>query len=149
MDQTHRQLLTLLLCLRTLPGIGFTQTRDGFLGHHWGTPAATLAQAVELRTPRAEGEVILYNTAVAEIDHVAVQQCDLEFVSGRLAGVIVTVRGEENSRQFLALLQKEYGEGKSNHPRARTWTTPNTRASYDEDTHGDAYIYWYSTLLQH
>jgi hypothetical protein len=47
------------------------------------------------------------------------------------------------------LLQKEYGEGQSNHPRARTWNTPNTRVSYDEDSFGDAYIYWYSTLLQH
>ncbi len=148
MDQTHRQILTLLLCLRTLPGVGFTQTRDGFLGHHWGTPVATLAQSVELHTPRAEGDVILYNTAVTEVDHVAVQQCDLEFVSGRLAGVIVTVRGEENSRGFLSLLLREYGEGESDHPRARRWTTPNTRVSFDLDTHGDAYIYWYSTLLQ-
>ena len=83
------------------------------------------------------------------MDHVPVQQCDLEFVSGRLAGVIVTTHGAENSREFLALLQKEYGEGQSNHPRARTWNTPNTRVSYDEDSFGDAYIYWYSTLLQH
>ncbi len=149
MDQTQRQILTLLLCLRTLPGIGFTQTRDGFLGHHWGTPVATLAQSVELRTPRADGDVILYDTAVTEVDHVAVQHCELEFVGGRLAGVIVTVQGEENSNKFLALLQKDYGEGQSGHPRAHRWTTPNTRVSFDLDTYGDAYVYWYSTLLQH
>lgn len=149
MDQAPRQLLTILLCLRTLPGIGFTQTRDGLLGHHWGAPVATLAQEVELRTPRAEGEILLYATGITEVGTVPVQQCDLEFVSGRLAGVIVTTHGTDNSRQFLALMQKEYGEGQSNHPRARTWVTPNTRASYDEDRFGDAYIYWYSTLLQH
>lgn len=149
MDQTQRQILTLLLCLRTLPGIGFTQTRDGFLGHHWGTPVATLAQNVELRTPRADGDVLLYDAAVTEVDHVAVQHCELEFVGGRLAGVIVTVQGEENANKFLALLQKDYGEGQSDHPRARRWTTPNTRVSFDQDTYGDAYVYWYSTLLQH
>ncbi len=149
MDQTPRQILTLLLCLRTLPGIGFIQTRDGFLGHHWGTPVATLAQNVELHSPRAEGDVILYHTALSEVDSVAVQQCDLEFVGGRLAGVIVTVRGQENARKFLTLLQKDYGEGQSNHPRERSWITPNTRVSYDEDSAGDAYIYWYSTVLQH
>jgi len=148
MDQAPRQILTLLLCLRTLPGIGFMQTRDGFLGHHWGTPVATLAQTVELHTPRTEGDVILYNTAVTEINDIFVQNCDLEFVSGRLAGVIVTIHGSENARKFLTLLQKEYGEGQSNHPRTRTWTTPNTRVAYDEDTLGDAYVYWYSTLLQ-
>lgn len=149
MDQTPRQILTLLLCLRTLPGIGFMQTRDGFLGHHWGTPVATLAQTVELRDPRIEGDVILYHTGVDEVDDIAVRQCDLEFVGGRLAGVIVNVHGPENARKFLTLLQKEYGEGQSKHPMAHTWTTPNTRVSYDEDSHGDAYIYWYSTLLQH
>lgn len=148
MDHAPRQLLTILLCLRTLPGIGFAQTRDGLLGHRWGTPVATIAQSVELRTPRAEGEIILYATGIAEMGTVPVQQCDLEFVSGRLAGVIVTTHGADNSREFLSLLRKEYGDGQSNHPRARTWITPNTRVSYDEDSSGDAYIYWYSTLLQ-
>ena len=123
MDQTQRQILTLLLCLRTLPGIGFTQTRDGFLGHHWGTPVATLAQNVELHTPRADGDVILYTTAVTEVDHVAVQQCDLEFVGGRLAGVIVTVRGEGGRvcvAGVQAVVPKWQGTGLCSQPKIRS-----------------------------
>lgn len=148
MEGTQRQLLTILLCLRTLPGMGYAQTRDGLLGHHWGTPVATVAQKVELLSPRAEGDLILYATGIEELGSVPIHQCDLEFVDGRLAGVIVTVHGSEASHRFLSLLQKEYGEGQSRNPRTRVWVTPNTRVSYDEDSFGDAYIYWYSTLLQ-
>ncbi|HSQ75355.1 MAG TPA: hypothetical protein VLT13_07345 [Bacteroidota bacterium] len=148
MDKTPARILTILLCLRALPGIGYSQTRDGLMGHHWGTPVAVLADNVELRAPRNEGELLLYSTGVRSLGDVAIEQCDIEFVDGRLAGVIVTTRSRENSRRLLTLLQKDYGEGTSNHPRARTWLTPNTHVSYDEDSLGDAYIYWYSTLLQ-
>jgi len=128
--------------------MGFAQTRDGLMGHHWGTPVAVLADKVELRTSRNEGNLLLYSTGVRSIGDAAIEQCDIEFVDGRLAGVIVTTHSQENSRRFLTLLQKEYGEGKSNHPKTRTWLTPDTHVSYDEDSLGDAYIYWYSTLLQ-
>jgi len=148
MDKTPRRILTILLCLRALPEMGFSQTRDGLMGHHWGTPVAVLADKVELRTSRNEGNLLLYSTDVRSIGDAAIEQCDIEFVDGRLAGVIVTTRSLENSRRLLTLLQKEYGEGTSNHPRTRTWLTPNTHVSYDEDSLGDAYIYWYSTLLQ-
>ena len=148
MDKTPRRILTILLCLRALPEMGFAQTRDGLMGHHWGTPVAVLADKVELRTSRNEGNLLLYSTDVRSIGDAAIDQCDIEFVDGRLAGVIVTTRSLENSRRLLTLLQKEYGEGTSNHPRTRTWLTPNTHVSYDEDSLGDAYIYWYSTLLQ-
>ncbi len=148
MDKTPQRILTILLCLRALPEIGFAQTRDGLLGHHWGTPVAMLADKVELRKPRNEGDLLLYSTGLRSIGEAAIDQCDIEFVNGRLAGVIVMTHRQENSRRLLTLLQKEYGEGTSNHPRARTWLTPNTHVSYDEDSFGDAYIYWYSTLLQ-
>jgi hypothetical protein len=148
MDKTPRRILTILLCLRTLPEFGFAQTRDGLLGHNWGTPVALIAEKVELRSPRNEGNLLLYSTGVRSLGDAAIEQCDVEFVNGRLAGVIVSTRSQENSRRILSLLQKEYGEGKSNHPRERTWMTPSTRVTYDEDSFGDAYIYWYSTLLQ-
>lgn len=148
MDKTPRRILTILLCLRALPEMGFSQTRDGLMGHHWGTPVAVLADKVELRTSRNEGNLLLYSTGVRSIGDAAIEHCDIEFVDGRLAGVIVTTRRLENSRRLLTLLQKEYGVGTSNHPRTRTWLTPNTHVSYDEDSLGDAYIYWYSTLLQ-
>ncbi len=148
MDKTPARILTILLCLRALPGVGFGQTRDGLMGHQWGTPVAMLANKVELRSPRADGEMLLYSTGLRSLGDAAIEQCDLEFVHGRLAGVIVTTRSEKNSRHILSLLQKEYGEGQSNHPRTRTWITPNTRVCYDEDSLGDAYVYWYSMLLQ-
>lgn len=148
MDTTPTRVLTILLCLRALPGIGVSQTRDGLMGHHWGTPVAVLAENVELRTPRNEGNLLLYSTGVRSLGNIDIEQCDIEFVDGRLAGVIVTTHRQENSRRLLSLLEKEYGQEMSNHPRARTWLTPNTHVSYDEDSFGDAYIYWYSTLLQ-
>jgi hypothetical protein len=148
METLPRHVLTILLCLRALPDIGFSQTRDGFMGHPWGTPVATLAPAVGLKTGRAEGETILYRTAVSAIGDIPVEQCDVEFLGGRLAGVIVTTHGGENSRRLLSLITQEYGEGRNTHPRARTWLSHTTRVLYDEDSVGDAYVYWYSTQLQ-
>jgi hypothetical protein len=148
MDKTPGRILTVLLCLRALPEIGFGQTRDGLMGHNWGTPVALIAEKVELRSPRHEGDLLLFNTNLHSLGDVTIDQCDVEFVNGRLAGVIVSTRNQENSRRLLSLLRQEYGEGKSSHPRERTWVTPNTRVLYDEDSFGDAYIYWYSTLLQ-
>ncbi len=148
MDKTPRQLLTILLCLRALPEIGFGQTRDGLLGHHWGTPVAMLAETVELKSPRSDGDLLLYATALHRLGEAAIESCDLEFIGGRFAGVIVSTRGEQNSRRMLSILEQEYGKGQSHHPRTRTWLTPDTHVSYDEDTLGDAYIYWYSMMLQ-
>jgi len=148
MEPLPRHALTILLCLRALPDIGFCQTRDGFMGHPWGTTVATLALTVGLKTGRAEGETILYRTAVSAIGDIPVDLCDVEFLGGRLAGVIVTTRGLENSRRLLSLIAQEYGEGRSTHPRARTWLSHTTHVSYDEDSLGDAYVYWYSTQMQ-
>jgi hypothetical protein len=148
METIPRHLLTILLCLRALPDIGFCQTRDGFMGHPWGTPVATLAQNVGLKDGHAEGETLLYRTAASAIGEIPVDQCDVEFLGGRLAGVIVTTCGLENSRQLLSLIMQEYGEGRSTHPRARTWLSHTTHVSYDEDSLGDAYVYWYSMQMQ-
>lgn len=148
MDKTPRHILTILLCLRALPEIGFGQTRDGLLGHHWGTPVAMLAEKIDLQSVRHEGDLLLYSTGMRRLGEARVESLDLEFVSGRLAGVIVNTRGEANSRRFLSILEKEYGTGQSHHPRTRTWLTRDTHVSYDEDSFGDAYIYWYSMMLQ-
>jgi len=148
MEALPRHVLTVLLCLRPLPDTGFCQTRDGFMGKPWGTPVATLALTVGLEGGRAEGETILYRTTVSAIGDIPVVQCDVEFLGGRLAGVIVITRGLENSRRLLSLITQEYGEGRSTHPRARTWLSHTTHVSYDEDSLGDAYVYWYSTQLQ-
>jgi len=148
METFPRHVLTILLCLRALPETGFSQTRDGFMGQPWGTPVATLALTVGLKAGHAEGETILYRTTVSAIGDIPVDQCDVEFLGGRLAGVIVTTHGQENSRRLLSLITQEYGEGRSNHPRARTWLSHTTHVSYDEDSLGDAYIYWYSTQMQ-
>jgi hypothetical protein len=83
-----------------------------------------------------------------DIGGAPIDQCQIEFVNGKLAGVIVTTRGAEDSGRLLAILKKEYGEGNQQNPRALTWMTPETRLSYDLDSFGDAYVYWYSVRLQ-
>jgi hypothetical protein len=148
MEPSSKKVIALVLCLRAFPEIALGQTRDGILGHTWGTPIAAVVEPLALRTPRFEGNTALYSTAMHEIGDVRIEECQIEFVNGKFAGVIVTTRGADNSGRLLALLRKEYGEGQSRHPRERTWRTAETHVSYDLDTFGDAYAYWYSVQLQ-
>ena len=148
METSSTKVIALVLCLRAFPEIALGQTRDGIFGHPWGTPLAAVAEPLALRTPRFEGNTALYATAVHEIGDVRIDECQIEFVNGKLAGVIVTTRGADNSGRMLALLQQWYGEGQSRHPDARTWRTAETHASFDLDSFGDAYAYWYSLQLQ-
>jgi len=124
------------------------QVRDGILGNVWGAPVAVVAKPLELNTPRFEGNTILYSTAIQTLGEARLEYCQVEFVEGRFAGVIVSTRGVENSQRLLSLLTDAYGDGVAADPRSRTWMTPDTRASFDQDSFGDAYAYWYSRRLQ-
>jgi hypothetical protein len=137
-----------MLCLRAFPDIAQGQVRDGILGHPWGTPVASVAEPLELHTARFEGNLMFYATGLREIGDAQIDQCEVEFVRGGLAGVIVTTRGTENSRRLLSLLQKEYGEGTARNTMAHTWVTAETHVAFDLDNLGDAYVYWYSMRLQ-
>jgi hypothetical protein len=148
MTTSSKQIITLVLCLRALPGIAFGQVRDGILGNIWGAPVASIAEPLELRAPRFEGNTILYSTDLRNIGDARIEECQIEFVEGRFAGVIASTRGHEDSERLLGLLKAAYGEGVSKEPGSRTWVTPETRASFDLDSYGDAYAYWYSRLLQ-
>ena len=143
-----KQLLALVLCLRVFPEIAQGQVRDGILGHPWGTPVASVAKPLELHTVRTEGDLVLYATGLHELGDTPIDCCEVEFVGGSLAGVIVTTRGTENSRRLLSLLQKEYGEGTARNTMAHTWVTAETHVAFDLDNLGDAYVYWYSMRLQ-
>jgi hypothetical protein len=148
MEASSKQVIAFVLCLRAFPEIALSQTRDGILGHTWGSPVAAVAEPLELHSPRFDANVILYATGMHDIGDAPIDQCQIEFVNGKLAGVIVTTCGPENSGRLLAILKKEYGEGNQQNPRALTWMTPETHLSYDLDSFGDAYVYWYSVRLQ-
>jgi hypothetical protein len=148
MTTSSKQIITLVLCLRALPAIALGQVRDGILGNSWGAPVATVAKPLELGSPRFEGNMILYSAGIRVIGDARFDDCQIEFVDGRFAGVIVSTRGPSNSEQLLSLLKDAYGEGMSDAPGSRIWMTPETRVSYDLDTFGDAYAYWYSRRLQ-
>jgi hypothetical protein len=148
MSTSPKHIITLVLCLRALPGIALGQVRDGILGNMWGAPVATVAKPLELSSPRFEGNTILYSAGIHAIGDARFDDCQIEFVDGRFAGVIISTRGASNSEQLLSLLKKAYGEGESDAPGSRTWMTPETRVSYDIDSFGDAYAYWYSRRLQ-
>jgi hypothetical protein len=148
MTASSKQIITLVLCLRALPGVAIGQVRDGMLGNVWGAPVAAIAKPLELNSPRFEGNTILYSTDIHEIGDARLEFCQVEFVDGRFAGVIVSTRGSQNSERLLGLLKNSYGEGASDNPRSHTWMTAETRVSYDLDSFGDAYAYWYSRRLQ-
>jgi len=148
MEASSKEIIAFVLCLRAVPDIALGQTRDGILGYTWGSSVAAVAEPLELHDPRSEANVLLYATGMHEIGNAPIDQCQIEFVNGKLAGVIVTTRGAENSERLLAILKKEYGEGLTHASRTLTWMTAETHVSYDLDSFGDAYAYWYSMRLQ-
>lgn len=148
MESSSKRIIAILLCLRAFPDIALGQIRDGLLGHAWGTPVAAVVEPLKLDSPQFNDNLILYSTGVRELGGASVDHCNVEFVDGQLAGVIVTTRGEQNSERFLALLKEDYGPGTRRNARAWTWRIGETHVAYDLDSAGDAYAYWYSMKLQ-
>jgi hypothetical protein len=148
MESSSKRVIAFVLCLRAFPDIALAQVRDGLLGHTWGTPIAAVVEPLQLTMPQFKNDTALYSSGVHEIDDTRIEQCNIEFVHGQLAGIIVTTRGEANSHRLLVLLQKCYGEGTERNPRSWTWRVGETHVSFDLDSLGDAYAYWYSMRLQ-
>jgi len=147
MGGSSKQIIALLLCLRAVPDIALGQIRDGLLGHTWGTSVAAAVEPLRLHSPQVSDNCILYAAGIDQIGGANIEQCSVEFVDGRLAGVIVTTRGAMNSERLLAVLQEGYGDGTRRNPRAWTWRVGETHVAYDLDSFGDAYAYWYSMRL--
>lgn len=148
MEHSSGRILTIVLCLRAFPDVALAQVRDGLLGHTWGAPVAAVVEPLSLSSPQFKNTLALYTSEVREIGDAHIDHCTIEFVHGQLAGVIVTTRGEDNSSRLLELLKKCYGEGTMRNNRSWTWRVGETHVSYDLDSLGDAYAYWYSMRLQ-
>jgi hypothetical protein len=138
------------LCLFTMASLSaafslaHAQVKDGFLEFSWGADLATIQREL-LLTP--VGHLDLQHTFAAEVRRLAgaeLEDCLLEFSAGRLSGVIITTQGRDNSRKLLALLKEQYGDGRMESPLGYQWFSPRTHAAYDEDSAGDAYVYWYA-----
>lgn len=131
-----------MVCLGA--GLGSAQVKDGFLQFGWGTEIAEVQREITLKPVSTIEQTTTYTALLPDLDGVELADCMLEFHGGRLAGVIVTTQGHDNSSRFLALLKRYFGDGKQESPRGYQWFSPRTHVAYDEDSAGDAYIYWYS-----
>ena len=130
----------LMLCPRHS---AHAQVVDGFLQYRWGTPLTEMREKLELRDGTQEGDAWQYACNIRSIGGADLEDCDLEFKGGTFSGVIITTSGPKNSHRFLDFLKALYGEGRREANVAYQWLTPSTHISYDEDSAGDAYIYWY------
>ena len=119
------------------------QGKDGFLGYEWGTPLAEMKEKFDLQNVTQRGDYRQYSCNVRSIDGAELKDCDLEFYGESFSGVIITTSGRGNSRRLLEFLKRAYGEGHRDATVAYQWLSPDTHISYDEDSAGDAYIYWY------
>jgi hypothetical protein len=126
-----------------LQGMSLGQT-SGFLGYPWGTPFDRLEVKYDLREIARSGNHVTYASNVRYLGDAEVAECHLEFVRGRLAGVVLLTHGRENTVQLLAYLQKHFGKGQESSPAKYTWFSRDLYISYDMDSYGDGYVYWYS-----
>lgn len=124
------------------------QARNGFADILWGTAFDVMKERFEL-VPSAGGKnQSQYLSNVVTVGKADTNPCEFEFTNGRFSGVIITTRGERNSRALLAYLKSLYGDGIPENPRACQWLAGTTHASYDEDSEGNAYVYIYSLSFQ-
>ena len=120
------------------------QVKDGFLQFTWGTEIAEIQQQLTLKPVGTTEQTSTFAAVLPDLDGVELEDCMLEFQAGRLAGVIIMTQGHDNSSRFLALLKRYYGDGTQEARGGYQWFSPKTHVAYDEDSGGDAYIYWYS-----
>jgi hypothetical protein len=137
--------LPTLVGIPTLSGAIAGDPGAGLLGWAWGTPLEAVQQRLALDLlPGEEPAVLRYRTGISALGEVALCECDFEFVRGRLAGVLITTRGRENSRALLQALRRLYGPGHEEDPRGFGWLNATCHAHSDEDSAGDAYVYVYA-----
>jgi hypothetical protein len=109
----------------------------------WGATIDELSRTHTFVRAGGEGRVERFLCSMDSILGAAVEECRLEFLDGKLAGFAVTTQGEGNSRRLLQALLRRHGEGIREDARSIQWMAAGTHISYDEDSAGDACIYWY------
>lgn len=117
---------------------------SGFLGYPWGTPFTRLEGKYDLREIGRSGNHVTYASNVQHLGNAEVHECHFEFVHDHLAGVVLLTRGRENSSQLLSYLQNHFGQGQESNPTKYTWFSRDVHVSFDMDSYGDGYVYWYS-----
>lgn len=121
---------------------------DALFGWPWGTPRDVIARNQPLEHLSCdEPGVRRYRTGLSALGEANLRDCDFEFVQDRLAGVVITTHGKNNSHALLRELRRLYGPGQEEDPRGVGWLSTTTHARYDEDSAGDAYVYVYALRL--
>jgi hypothetical protein len=138
--------MTMFLLLET--AIGGPQSEDGFLGVLWGTRLDSLKTRFELVLTTADGACDRYSTNIRRVGNSEIDECDFEFIGGKLSGAALLTRGAENSHALLAYLELVFGKGHRDQPGSYQWLTKRVHLFYDEDSGGDGYIYWYCRECQ-
>jgi hypothetical protein len=95
-----------------------------------------------------DGEHRTYRSGLTQLEDVTLDECRLEFVRGRFAGVVIMTHGHEASDRMLEYLRDTFGSGKDISPLGWSWFSRTTYVTFDKDSYGDAYVYWYSPRYQ-
>jgi len=137
-----------LLLVSLLPPPAFAQAEDLFLGYAWGTTFDVMSHRLNLRPSARDTSSEQYASNLDRIGSAEVAECDFEFSDGKFSGVIIYCRGRTNSQALVALFKEAFGEGQKRDPGNFIWSTSTTRITYDEDSEGNSYVYWYSPHYQ-
>jgi len=139
-----------ILLMHSSPGAfpSRPEGKDGFLGYAWGTPLAEMRGRFGLEIEGDDHRRVKIRAHLSSLDNADLESCELEFADGRFAGVIITTKGTANSLGLLAFIEQLYGHRPKEQVIAYQWLVGDTHISYDIDSAGDGYAYWYSLHLQ-
>lgn len=137
-----------IVMLALLASVWGAQRHEGFLGNVWGTPFPRMKETYDLREIAVEKERITCASNIQRLGNADIEECNLEFVRNRFSGVVILTTGRRNADHLLLYLRQILGEGRSYDPTAISWTKGNVHVSFDVDSFGDAYVYWYCLNYQ-
>ncbi len=123
------------------------QTGNDLLAIPWGTGLDQLRDRFSLEPLGSDSAGTRYMSRISRVEGVDVAECILEFRGTAFVGAAVFTRGKANSHDFLDRLLRIFGPGIRENERAYQWFSDSTHVSYDEDSDGDGYVYWYSRTL--
>jgi hypothetical protein len=121
---------------------------EGFLSIPWGTPSSRMCEKYELREISRDAHRALYASSIRRLGNTALAECNLEFVRDRFSGAVILTKGRADSEGLLQFLTTRFGAGQHVDRTALAWIDGDTHVSYDVDSYGDAYVYWYSLRYQ-
>jgi hypothetical protein len=138
----------LVLLLMAMAHAFPAQTDAWFLDHPWGTHISRMREKITLQEIARTQDRATYASGIRRLGNVDLDECNLEFVDNRFSGVIILTKGWANAVHLLEYLRQMFGEGSSTDPPTISWIAGTTRISYEVDSYGDAYVYWYSLTHQ-